>query len=300
MNQTKASKLDQLLKETKEGLQSEQYVADERTITTVSLALSLEKPILIEGPAGVGKTELAKVISSWKGFPLIRLQCYEGLDEAKALYEWDYKKQLLSLQARKGDSSSVNHLFSEEYLLERPLLAAIRSHEQVVLLIDEIDKAEPEFESMLLELLSDFQVTIPELGTVKAVKRPIVVLTSNQMRNLSEALRRRCLYLYIDYPNPEREAAIIRERVPELKEELVDEVAMALSQLRNMDLRKAPSVAEAVDWAEALLAIGIQTLDVQTVLQTLNVLIKDHTDIEEAKRKLSKIVEGEKHDRQNR
>lgn len=300
MNQTKASKLDQLLKETKEGLQSEHYVADERTITTVSLALSLEKPILIEGPAGVGKTELAKVISSWKGFPLIRLQCYEGLDEAKALYEWDYKKQLLSLQARKGDSSSVNHLFSEEYLLERPLLAAIRSHEQVVLLIDEIDKAEPEFESMLLELLSDFQVTIPELGTVKAVKRPIVVLTSNQMRNLSEALRRRCLYLYIDYPNPEREAAIIRERVPELKEELVDEVAMALSQLRNMDLRKAPSVAEAVDWAEALLAIGIQTLDVQTVLQTLNVLIKDHTDIEEAKRKLSKIVEGEKHDRQNR
>ncbi|MFA8437362.1 AAA family ATPase [Pueribacillus sp. YX66] len=299
MNQTKASKLDQLLKETKEGLQSEHYVADERTITTVSLALSLEKPILIEGPAGVGKTELAKVISSWKGFPLIRLQCYEGLDEAKALYEWDYKKQLLSLQARKGDSSSVNHLFSEEYLLERPLLAAIRSHEQVVLLIDEIDKAEPEFESMLLELLSDFQVTIPELGTVKAVKRPIVVLTSNQMRNLSEALRRRCLYLYIDYPNPEREAAIIRERVPELKEELVDEVAMALSQLRNMDLRKAPSVAEAVDWAEALLAIGIQTLDVQTVLQTLNVLIKDHTDIEEAKRRLSKIVEGEKHDRQN-
>lgn len=293
MNQTKnKSKLDQLLKETKEGLQAQHYVADERTVTTVSLSLSLQKPILIEGPAGVGKTELAKAISSWKDFPLIRLQCYEGLDEAKALYEWDYRKQLLSLQASKDDSESVNHLFSEEYLLERPLLAAIRANEQVVLLIDEIDKAEPEFESMLLELLSDFQVTIPELGTVKAVKRPIVILTSNQMRNLSEALRRRCLYLYIDYPNPEREATIIRERVPQLQDELVDEVAMALSQLRNMDLRKAPSVAEAVDWAESLLAMGIQTLDVETVLQTLNVLIKDHTDIEEAKRNLSRLREG--------
>lgn len=293
MTQTQnTSKLDKQLIETKQGLQAERYVADDRTVTTVSLALSLEKPILIEGPAGVGKTELAKAISSWKDFPLIRLQCYEGLDEAKALYEWDYRKQLLSLQASNDDSQSVNKLFSEEFLLERPLLAAIRAEEQVVLLVDEIDKAEPEFESMLLELLSDFQVTIPELGTVQAVKRPIVILTSNQMRNLSEALRRRCLYLYIDYPSPEREATIIRERVPKLKMELVDEVAMALSQIRNMDLRKAPSVAEAVDWAEALLAIGIQTLDVQTVLQTLNVLIKDHTDIETAKQKLSTFVEG--------
>lgn len=284
--------LDDRLKETCEGLQSQRYVADERTVTTVSLALTLEKPILIEGPAGVGKTELAKVISAWKGFPLIRLQCYEGLDEAKALYEWDYRKQLLSLQASQNDSASVSHLFSEEYLLERPLLAAIRAKEQVVLLIDEIDKAEPEFESMLLELLSDFQVTIPELGTVKATKRPIVILTSNQMRNLSEALRRRCLYLYIDYPSPEREAAIIRERVPGLHEQLIDDVAMALSQLRNMDLRKAPSVAEAVDWAEALVAMGIETLDVNVVLQTLNVLIKDHTDIEEAKRNLIRLSEG--------
>ncbi len=286
--------LDQLLQETKEGLQSQQYLADDRTVATVALAFLLEKPILIEGPAGVGKTELAKAISSWKKFPLIRLQCYEGLDEAKALYEWDYRKQLLALQARKDESQSVDDLFSEEYLLERPLLAAIRANEQVVLLIDEIDKAEPEFESMLLELLSDFQVTIPELGTIKAKQRPIVILTSNQMRNLSEALRRRCLYLYIDYPNPKREAAIIRARVPGLKAQVIDDAALALSQLRNMDLRKAPSVAEAVDWAEALSAMGIETLSVETVLQTLNVLIKDHADMEEAKRQLTRLAEGMK------
>lgn len=293
MSQTNvSSNLNTILQETKEGLKAQRYLADDRTATTVALALSLQKPILIEGPAGVGKTELAKAISFWKDVPLIRLQCYEGLDEAKALYEWDYRKQLLSLQASNDDSGEVSHLFSEEYLLERPLLTALRTNDQPVLLIDEIDKSEPEFESMLLELLSDFQVTIPEIGTVKATQRPIVVLTSNQMRQLSEALLRRCLYLYIDYPTPEREAAIIRERVPELREDLVGEVAMALSQLRNLGLRKAPSVAEAVDWAEALLAIGIQSLDVDIVMQTLNVLIKDNHDIEQARQKLEKLLEG--------
>ena len=282
--------MDTLMLETKAGLRQERYLADEQTAMTVALAIVLQKPILIEGPAGVGKTELAKAISEWKQLPFIRLQCYEGIDEAKALYEWDYRKQLLSMQM-KDDEASVQDLFSEEFLLERPLLASIRSTEQSVLLVDEIDKAEPEFESMLLELLSDFQVTIPELGTIKATKRPIVILTSNQMRQLSEALRRRCLYLYMDYPSPEREAAILRERVPALSQEVIDDAAMALSHLRSIELRKAPSVAEAVDWAESLVALHVQKLDMDVLLNTLNVLVKDHADLEQAKRQLSRLQE---------
>lgn len=284
--------IQERLEDIKANLQKQRYLADDRIAMTVSLALALEKPILIEGPAGVGKTELAKAISGWKQLPLIRLQCYEGIDEAKALYEWDYRKQLLTLQAaQEKDEDTVHQLFSEEFLLERPLLHAIRREGQAVLLIDEIDKADPEFESMLLELLSDFQVTIPELGTLKAVVRPIVVLTSNQMRQLSDALRRRCLYLYIDYPKPERESAILRERVPELPEELVDEVAMALAHLRNMDLRKSPSVAEAVDWAESLVALNVRKLDTEILLQTLNVLLKDNADLEYAQQQLMKMEE---------
>lgn len=285
-----AGELEIFVESIQQNLKKQRYLADDRTVMTVALALLLEKPILIEGPAGVGKTELAKAISKWKEVPLIRLQCYEGIDEAKALYEWDYRKQLLSLQMEKSNSSNVNHLFSEQFLLERPLLAAIRSSERPVLLIDEIDKSDPEFESMLLEVLSDFQITIPELGTVEAKQRPIVILTSNKMRQLSEALRRRCLYLYIDYPDPELEADILRERVPELPGDVIDEVAMALAHLRTLGLRKAPSISEAVDWAEALAALHIKKLDVPIVLKTLNVLIKDHSDLEEAKKGIEKIL----------
>ena len=285
-----AGELEIFVESIQQNLKKQRYLADDRTVMTVALALLLEKPILIEGPAGVGKTELAKAISKWKEVPLIRLQCYEGIDEAKALYEWDYRKQLLSLQMEKSNSSNVNHLFSEQFLLERPLLAAIRSSERPVLLIDEIDKSDPEFESMLLEVLSDFQITIPELGTVEAKQRPIVILTSNKMRQLSEALRRRCLYLYIDYPDPELEADILRERVPELPGEVIDEAAMALAHLRTLGLRKAPSISEAVDWAEALAALHIKKLDVPIVLKTLNVLIKDHSDLEEAKKGIEKIL----------
>ncbi|WP_077213154.1 AAA family ATPase [Bacillus dakarensis] len=285
-----ASDLRVLMEEILEGLKDQRYLADERTAMTVALALSLEKPILIEGPAGVGKTELAKAISGWKDCSLIRLQCYEGIDEAKALYEWDYRKQLLSLQMGKENSGDVHNLFSEAFLLERPLLAAIRNKQRPVLLIDEIDKSDPEFESMLLELLSDFQITIPELGTMQAVQKPIVILTSNKMRQLSEALRRRCLYLYLDYPTPEQEAAILRKRVPALPDEMVDEIAMALAHLRLIDLRKAPSISEAVDWAEALVALNITKLDHDIVLKTLNVLIKDHSDLDHAKNEIEKLL----------
>jgi MoxR-like ATPase len=285
-----ANHLQVLMERIQEGLKEQRYLADERTAMTVAIALSLEKPILIEGPAGVGKTELAKAISGWKEWPLIRLQCYEGIDEAKALYEWDYRKQLLSLQMGKEESTNVQDLFSEDFLLERPLLAAIRKEQKPVLLIDEIDKSDPEFESMLLELLSDFQITIPELGTMRAVQKPFVILTSNKMRQLSEALRRRCLYLYIDYPTPEQEAAILRERVPQLPDEMVDEIAMALAHLRLIDLRKAPSIAEAVDWAEALVALNINKLDHDIVLKTLNVLIKDHSDLDHAKKEIGKLL----------
>ncbi|GAA0950887.1 MoxR family ATPase [Nonomuraea longicatena] len=252
------------------------YLADTATATSVYLAAALGKPLLAEGPAGVGKTQLAKAVAEATGARLIRLQCYEGLDEARALYEWNYRKQLLRIQAEGTDED----IFGEEFLLERPLLKAIRSAEPTVLLIDETDKADIEVEGLLLELLSDYQVTIPELGTITAVRRPQVILTSNATRELSEALKRRCLYLHLTYPTPEREREILLSQVPTLRADLADRLAATVAALRALELKKAPSVAETVDWARTLLALGRADLDEQTVAQTLGVVLKhasDHT-----------------------
>ena len=257
------------------------YLSDTATSTTTYLAGALEKPLLIEGPAGVGKTELAKAVSRATGAELVRLQCYEGLDEARALYEWNYKKQLLRIQAAPDDQAweeTHDDIFTEEFLLTRPLLGAIRRDDPTVLLVDEIDKTDVEVEALLLEVLSDFQVTIPEMGTVSATRRPFVVLTSNANRELSEALKRRCLYLYIDYPTPERERDILLERVPALERDLAEQVARAAATLRALDLRKAPSLAESIDWARTLLALGVDTLDGAAVAGTLGVVLKHTAD----------------------
>src|SRR6478609_800524 len=235
------------------------YLADAATATTAFLAGALEKPLLVEGPAGVGKTELAKAVSRATGADLVRLQCYEGLDEARALYEWNYKKQLLRIQASGGDQAweeTHDDIFSEEFLLTRPLLTAIRREQPTVLLIDEVDKTDVEVEGLLLEVLSDFQVTIPELGTVAAVRRPFVVLTSNATRELSEALKRRCLYLHLDYPDAAREREIVLSQVPGLETKVVEQLVDTVTRLRALELRKAPSIAESVDWARTLVALG--------------------------------------------
>jgi MoxR-like ATPase len=264
------------------------YLADTATSTTAYLAGALEKPLLVEGPAGVGKTELAKAVARATGAGLVRLQCYEGLDEARALYEWNYKKQLLRIQAA-GDSSwdeTHDDIFTEEFLLTRPLLTAIRREEPTVLLIDEVDKTDVEVEGLLLEILSDFQVTIPELGTVAAVRRPLVVLTSNATRELSEAIKRRCLYLHIDYPDPEREREIVVSQVPEVEHQLAARLVEVVARLRGLDLRKAPSIAESVDWARTLVALGTGTLDEATIEQTLGVILKHASDHERAVKEL--------------
>jgi len=266
------------------------YLADPTIAGVVYLADRLEKPVLVEGPAGVGKTELAKALSRATGARLIRLQCYEGLDEAKALYEWNYKKQLLRIQSdREHETSWADveaDIFSEPFLLTRPLLEAIRADEPIVLLVDEVDRVEIETEALLLEVLSDFQVSIPELGTIVGTQRPLVVLTSNNTRELSEALKRRCLYLHVDYPDLEREKDIVRVRVPEIDDELAEQVARVVRSVRDLELKKAPSISETIDWARTLLYLGVSDISPEVVGETLHVLLKYQSDILKARKEL--------------
>ena len=290
--------------EVKQALDAQKYIATDEIATVMFLSQQLGKPLLTEGPAGVGKTELAKAIAAATGRKLIRLQCYEGLDETKALYEWEYSKQLLYTQLLRDqlsltlkDSGSLAEaadrlageedvFFSERFLLQRPLLQAILSEAPVVLLIDEIDRADAEFEAFLLEILSDFQVSVPELGTLVARHRPLVVLTSNNTRELSEALKRRCLYLFIDYPTMQEELAVVRLKVPELSPKLAQQAVELVQNLRRMDLRKSPSISETLDWAQALVTLNASALDDETLETTLTVLLKHEADLRKARRRM--------------
>lgn len=278
------------VKEVIARLRQADYIADTPAATAVYLADRLGKPLLIEGPAGVGKTELAKAVASSTSLDLVRLQCYEGLDEARALYEWNYRKQLLRIQA---DEAREHHweeieesIFDEPFLMERPLLHAIRAEEPVVLLVDEIDRTEFEFEAFLLELLSDFQVSIPEMGTMLAKHIPMVFLTSNATRELSEALKRRCLYLHLDYPEAEREREIILTRVPELPESIAEQLVRLIRSIRQLELKKRPSISESIDWARTMVELGVETLDADTTQETLNVVLKYRQDIERVAQQL--------------
>jgi MoxR-like ATPase len=294
----------------KQALNKQQYIASDEIATTVFLAQQLGKPLLTEGPAGVGKTELAKSIAAATGRELIRLQCYEGLDETKALYEWEYAKQLLYTQllrdklqetlAEAGTLAAAadrlaqeeDVFFSMRFLLQRPLLRAILSDQPTVLLIDEIDRADAEFEAFLLEVLSDFQVSVPELGTLAAKHRPIVMLTSNNTRELSEALKRRCLYLHIGYPDLEQELNVVRLKVPELNPKLAQQAVALVQKLRDMDLRKSPSISETLDWAKSLVALNAKSLDAKTLETTLSVLLKHETDLQKVRRRMQVSGKG--------
>jgi MoxR-like ATPase len=272
----------------KEKMLQAGYICDDKVATVLFLAGSMQKPVLVEGPAGVGKTAIAQAFSRVKELPLIRLQCYEGLDEAKALYEWNYKRQLLHIQAVSNQNLSIQKIeediFSDSFLLTRPLLKSITSESPTVLLIDEIDKVDFEFEAMLLELLSEFQITIPEIGTIQAQHHPHVFLTSNATRELSEALKRRCLYLYLDFPTKEIEQQILMLKIPNLSEQLAEKVAQVVQRLRRLELKKPPSIAESIDWACSLLWLGKEDLDVETTLQTLSTLVKYREDQEKVER----------------
>jgi MoxR-like ATPase len=265
------------------GLQSVGYLPGESTALVAFLATKLGKPVLVEGPAGVGKTELAKALASYLGRELVRLQCYEGLDEAKALYEWNYRKQLLRIQAEAADTgwdAVQEDIFGEEFLLARPLMTAIASETPVVLLIDEIDKTDQEFEAMLLEVLSDFQISIPELGRVESRTHPVVLLTSNNSRELTEALKRRCLYLWLDYPELEHELAIVKLHAPELSDTVARRLVEVVGMVRDLDLKKPPSIAESIDWARALLLLGVNDIDAETFNETMSVIVKHRTDMD--------------------
>jgi MoxR-like ATPase len=269
--------------EVAEGLRAVGYLPGESTALVSYLATRLGKPVLVEGPAGVGKTELAKALASYLGRELVRLQCYEGLDEAKALYEWNYRKQLLRIQAEASDTgwdAVQEDIFGEEFLLARPLMTAIASEQPVVLLIDEIDKTDQEFEAMLLEVLSDFQISIPELGLVRSRTHPIVLLTSNNSRELTEALKRRCLYLWLDYPELEHELEIVRLHAPDLNGTVARKLVEVIGMVRALDLKKPPSIAESIDWARALLLLGVEDIDREIFTQTMSVIVKHRTDMD--------------------
>jgi MoxR-like ATPase len=277
----------------RDALKSVDYLSDEGIAGVVFLADRLGKPVLVEGPAGTGKTELAKSTAKAIGARLIRLQCYEGLDESKALYEWNYKKQLLRIQAQRvaeegGTWTDIEeNIFSEDFLLTRPLLEAIRAKDPVVLLIDEVDRVEIETEALLLEILSDYQVSIPELGTVEATQIPLVFLTSNNTRELSEALKRRCLYLHIDYPSLEREKEIVLTRVPDVSDHLADQIVRIVRSIRSLELKKHPSVSETLDWARTLVLLGIENIDAEKAKDTLHILLKYQSDIAKAAKELT-------------